>query len=224
MTRGVATPQSSRGRPLRSFRSGITADCGKTIAQRHAPATKPCAPLDIWQGLLEALEQIPRPQPKRAKMRCLKTFGERIMSRGPYRQTAEIHISIALMYRFNALGTAENIHVARLERGEEKSRLRPELRNNAGPHGLLHTADETIIRMTETTPRICNDDGQDMRPMEKYFISEPYYTMRPATRHPKSTYGASSTTPASSNCSRSGRSRRLSNPNATRNCSVVTKV
>ena len=47
-----------------------------------------------------------------AKMRCLKSFGERIMARDPDRQTAEIHIRIALMNRFNALGTAEIVHVA----------------------------------------------------------------------------------------------------------------
>jgi hypothetical protein len=42
-----------------------------------------------------------------ARMRCLKAFGERIMARDPDRQTAEIHIRIALMNRFSALGTAE---------------------------------------------------------------------------------------------------------------------
>ena len=47
-----------------------------------------------------------------AKMRCLKAFGERIASRAPDRQTAEIHIRIALMNRFNALGTAEIERVA----------------------------------------------------------------------------------------------------------------
>ena len=41
------------------------------------------------------------------RMRCLKSFGERIASRDPDRQTAEIHVRIALMNRFNALGTAE---------------------------------------------------------------------------------------------------------------------
>ncbi len=41
-----------------------------------------------------------------ARMRCLKAFGERIMARDPDRQTAEIHIRIALMNRFNALGAA----------------------------------------------------------------------------------------------------------------------
>jgi len=40
-------------------------------------------------------------------MRCLTSFGERIASCGPDRQTAEIHIRIALVNRFNALGTAE---------------------------------------------------------------------------------------------------------------------
>ena len=47
-----------------------------------------------------------------AKMRCLKAFGERIASRDPDRQTAEIHIRIALMNRFNELGTAEVERVA----------------------------------------------------------------------------------------------------------------
>ena len=47
-----------------------------------------------------------------ARMRCLKTFGERIASRDPDRQTAEIHIRVALMNRFNALGTAEIERVA----------------------------------------------------------------------------------------------------------------
>ena len=47
-----------------------------------------------------------------ARMRCLKSFGERIASRDPDRQTAEVHIRVALMNRFNALGTAEIKRVA----------------------------------------------------------------------------------------------------------------
>ena len=46
-----------------------------------------------------------------ARMRRLKSFGERIAARDPERQTAEIHIRVALMNRFNALGTAEIIRV-----------------------------------------------------------------------------------------------------------------
>ena len=42
-----------------------------------------------------------------AKVTGLKAFGERIMSRDPDRQTAEIPIRIAPMTRFNALVTAE---------------------------------------------------------------------------------------------------------------------
>lgn len=42
-----------------------------------------------------------------ARMRCFKSFGERIASRDPDRQTAEVHIRVALMNRFNPLGTAE---------------------------------------------------------------------------------------------------------------------
>ncbi len=45
-------------------------------------------------------------------MRCLKSFGERTAARAPERQTAEIHIRIALINRFNALGTAEVVRVA----------------------------------------------------------------------------------------------------------------
>ncbi|MDF3607987.1 IS5 family transposase [Paracoccus sp. DMF-8] len=47
-----------------------------------------------------------------ARMRCLKAFGERIASRAPDRQTAEIHIRVALMNRSNALGSAEIERVA----------------------------------------------------------------------------------------------------------------
>lgn len=39
-------------------------------------------------------------------MNCLKLFGERMMSRDPDRQTAEIQIRIAIMNRFSAIGRA----------------------------------------------------------------------------------------------------------------------
>jgi hypothetical protein len=45
-------------------------------------------------------------------MRCLKAFGERIAARHPDSQTAEIQIRVALINRFNALGTAEIVRVA----------------------------------------------------------------------------------------------------------------
>ena len=45
-------------------------------------------------------------------MRCLKPFGERIAAEDPDRQTAEIHIRVALMNRFNALGTAKIVRLA----------------------------------------------------------------------------------------------------------------
>ena len=47
-----------------------------------------------------------------AQMRRLKSFGERIASRDPDRQAAEIHTRIALMNRFSALGRAEIARVA----------------------------------------------------------------------------------------------------------------
>jgi hypothetical protein len=61
---------------------------------------------------LEALDRLPRPESIEAKRRCLNAFGERIASRDPDRQTAEIHTCIALMNRFTALGTAEIVRVA----------------------------------------------------------------------------------------------------------------
>jgi len=42
----------------------------------------------------------------------LMPFAERLAARDPDRQTAEIHIRVALMNRFNALGTAEIVRVA----------------------------------------------------------------------------------------------------------------
>ncbi len=42
----------------------------------------------------------------------LKAFGERIASRDPDRQAAEIHTRIALMNRFSALGQAEITRIA----------------------------------------------------------------------------------------------------------------
>jgi len=46
-----------------------------------------------------------------AQMRRLKSFGERIASRDPNRQAAEIHTRIALMNRFSALGRAEIVRL-----------------------------------------------------------------------------------------------------------------
>ena len=48
-------------------------------------------------------------------MRRLKAFGERIASRDPNRQAAEIHARIALLNRFPALGQAEITRVVRTQ-------------------------------------------------------------------------------------------------------------
>lgn len=45
-------------------------------------------------------------------MRCLKAFGERIAARDQDRQTAEIHIRVALINCFDALGTADVFRLA----------------------------------------------------------------------------------------------------------------
>ncbi len=64
-------------------------------------------------------------------MRCLKAFGERIAARAPDRQTAEPHIRIELINRFNALGTAEITRVAYVRRGKWSSGLKREFCNDA---------------------------------------------------------------------------------------------
>ena len=64
-------------------------------------------------------------------MRCLKAFAERIAARDPARQTAEIHIRVTLINRFNALATAEVLRVASHERGKGKSHLTHDQRNTA---------------------------------------------------------------------------------------------
>ena len=75
----------------------------------------------IWKRAGPAItsEVVSRPGcPRRFTRTCgvhliaLKAFGERIASRDPDRQAAEVHISVALMNRFNALGTAEIERVA----------------------------------------------------------------------------------------------------------------
>lgn len=70
----------------------------KRDAARH-PALRP--------GVLDALDRMPRPERIETKMRCLKVLGERINAKDPDRQTAGIHIRIALINCFNALGTED---------------------------------------------------------------------------------------------------------------------
>jgi hypothetical protein len=63
--------------------------------------------------MLHPTQELESPaNPARFKMRCIKSFGERITARDPERQTAEIHIRVALINRFNALGTVEIVRVA----------------------------------------------------------------------------------------------------------------
>jgi hypothetical protein len=74
-------------------------------------------------------------------MRRLKAFGERIASRDPDRQAAEIHTRIALVNRFPALGQAETARVAcsKGERGNlglsrvTQQRLHSRIRTDLNP-------------------------------------------------------------------------------------------
>jgi hypothetical protein len=128
----AATPPSSRAAPLRSSRSEKTGGRAKKTGGRakkidrpHAPATTPCAARcdgrAFWtrwtgyhaRGRIEAKPLIVCSQTTAGQwMRCVKLLGQRIAARDPDRQTAEIHIRIALMNRCNALGTAKIIRTA----------------------------------------------------------------------------------------------------------------
>ena len=63
----------------------------------------------LWSCVREALDTMPVAGSR--IRRCLKAFGERISARDPDRQTAKIQICVALINRFNALGTAEIVRV-----------------------------------------------------------------------------------------------------------------
>ncbi len=52
-----------------------------------------------------------------AKQRCLKVTGDRIAAKDPNRQTAEIDMRVALMNRFNELGTADVVRMASNTKG-----------------------------------------------------------------------------------------------------------
>jgi hypothetical protein len=73
-----------------------------------------------------------------AQMRRLKPFGERIASRDPNRQAAEIHTRIALINRVSALGRAEIVRADSTEKERETLGLRAScaIRPDRGPDRL----------------------------------------------------------------------------------------
>ena len=87
--------------------------------RRNGRMWKPGCPAAIWRNeTLRATQRLGRGLWKKwsgyhvrsrieAQMNCLKLFGDRIVSRDPDRQVAEIHIRIAIMNRCSAMGMAE---------------------------------------------------------------------------------------------------------------------
>lgn len=67
-----------------------------------------------------------------AKRRCLKLPGERLMARDLDRQTAEIHIRVALLNRLTQLATPETTRVASRQQGSGEPRPPAEPRDKAG--------------------------------------------------------------------------------------------
>lgn len=93
------------------------------IRRNGRPWREDCPAATARNEILRATRRLGRPVRKpwsgdharsriEAETSCLKAFGERIASRDPDRQTAGIHIRIALINRFNARGTAEIARVA----------------------------------------------------------------------------------------------------------------
>lgn len=66
-------------------------------------------------------------------MRGRKAFGDRIAAKETERQPAEIRIRVALINRFNALGTAKTVRVAWYQWRKGPSRLELALCNIAEP-------------------------------------------------------------------------------------------
>jgi hypothetical protein len=95
------------------------------LPSRPGAQRNPACHMSLRPGVLETVDRIPCPQPRRGQdalasslepaalnLLDLKSLAERIAARDPDRQTAEIHIRIAPVNRFNALGTAEIVRVA----------------------------------------------------------------------------------------------------------------
>jgi hypothetical protein len=67
MTRAAAKTHSTRMTQSRSFRSAETDACERKTARQHASATTPARGAILRQGVLEALDTIPCPQPDQGK-------------------------------------------------------------------------------------------------------------------------------------------------------------
>lgn len=93
-------------------RSARMSDRGGRIAQQLGSAIKPCAPRVTTAGRSGTDGRDTRSAAAPAKIHCLKAFGERIAARAPARQTAEIHVRVALMNRCNARGAADIFRVS----------------------------------------------------------------------------------------------------------------
>jgi hypothetical protein len=111
VTRADATPPSSTGKPPRSSPSARAGDRGNKTARPQSPETKHCAPPGIRPGILDALDRVPGRQPDRSKDALLESLRRTHRGKTPNSQTAEIQIRVALINRFNALGTAEIVRV-----------------------------------------------------------------------------------------------------------------
>jgi hypothetical protein len=114
---GTVTPvdailPSSTTPPSGPSRSARTVDLGKRIASQPGPETKPCAPPGIMVVRSGSAGQDTMPVAG-SGLRCAasKPLGNASI-KDPDRQTAEIQIRVALVNRFNALGTAEIVRVA----------------------------------------------------------------------------------------------------------------
>ncbi|MBC7147728.1 MAG: IS5 family transposase [Thioclava marina] len=89
--------------PIRRNGRAWKPDCPAAISRNEILQATQCLGRSIWKKWAgyHARSRV------EAQMNRLKLFGDRIMSRDPDRQTAEIQIRIAIMNRCSALGRAE---------------------------------------------------------------------------------------------------------------------
>lgn len=154
LDREMTCHEPLQGRPGRppvfsngAIRFRLSIDARFRLALRRASGTVPRLPRPAGLARSGLLDPVPPTDVRagsarragchairggRGQMRCLTSFGERIATRTPDRQTAEIVIRVALK-RFHALGIAEVFRVACSRRGKGAVTSQGAVRINAAP-------------------------------------------------------------------------------------------
>ena len=121
----------------------------QTVEGRAKPPGRatPARHMSLGPGVLETLDGLPPPKPRRGQDAVPKSFGERIVARDPDCQNAEIHIGAALIKGFDALGIS-------------RSSAWPEPQGDMGHHASRRLSAATP---TSTTYRYVQMSRQDRK-------------------------------------------------------------